>query len=716
MIGADAESARALHADLVALQPCPGVSAEISALCAQVTETVTDEGFPGGCVPVVDGTGGMQINVATSSMADWRRLKPVLVAFAGPTLTAFDGVPEPFDPADPVGARLAQAGPAVTAIVRLAPDPRLRLAALRSVLRARETLARAPELQRSAPVPTSWLLLRFQDLLNVGRRDAAAEVIERLRSELRLDALNLKFLEVQLLDVFGDWPAIVALPEFSSLTAARKTPAVAAILLEALYQVHIGALFDVGDQEGARQAFTTSVRPHLQAMAVTLEPAALRAGGWRLLGLEALTAPPGPERLAKLYERAAKLEWIAELLPPAAAATHETAATAPLDTARQALIQAEAGGSIDLLANAMTAIARLSPEELTALRNAAPFRAIVQTTEDSAVTIPPTSWTAWFERLSDPEFTNALDIARQGKDEWEISSATADPVAVQALVAALEKAQDDALAAERASQALPYIVAWLQRDEAFPRAALSPLYSALLTLFALGSTRGAATYQSSLILVEGLLAAGLTQKRYQDLIADIDEIAGDGFGLEMVYWALELVENFMSAATPDADAREAFLHRILARIAPLYARLTGLQRVAVTLLSSELGWSLPEAAAATAPAVDNGLASRLAGLRIGIYSLTESASRQAKAALEEIAPSVMVDTNADHGGSARLRALAENADLFVMTWLSAKHAATDFIREQRGAKPLIYVSGKGFSSILRDIEEYVTSARFGSNG
>jgi hypothetical protein len=180
----------------------------------------------------------------------------------------------------------------------------------------------------------------------------------------------------------------------------------------------------------------------------------------------------------------------------------------------------------------------------------------------------------------------------------------------------------------------------------------------------------------------------------------------------MVYWALELVENFMSAATPDADAREAFLHHILARIAPLYGRLTGLQRIAITLLSCELGWSLPAAAATGTPPADEGLASRLSGLRVAIYSLTESASRQAKAALEEIAPAVTVDTNSDHGGSARLRALAENTDIFVMACLSAKHAATDFIREHRGTKPLIYGSGKGFSSILRDIEEYVTSARF----
>lgn len=166
----------------------------------------------------------------------------------------------------------------------------------------------------------------------------------------------------------------------------------------------------------------------------------------------------------------------------------------------------------------------------------------------------------------------------------------------------------------------------------------------------------------------------------------------------------------MNAAAPDALARETFLHRILARIAPIYGRLTRLQRIAVTLLSSELGWTLPASPTTDVSPADNGLASRLAGLRIAIYSLTEASSRQAKAALEQITPAVTVNTNADHGGTARLRALAENSDLFVMTWMSAKHAASDFIRGHRGERPLIYSRGKGCSSMLHAIEEFLSTS------
>lgn len=164
----------------------------------------------------------------------------------------------------------------------------------------------------------------------------------------------------------------------------------------------------------------------------------------------------------------------------------------------------------------------------------------------------------------------------------------------------------------------------------------------------------------------------------------------------MIYWVLEMVEGFMNAATPDAQARENFLHRILARIVPIYGRMTSLQRLAVSLLSSELSWSLPATAVANKAQPDDGLAGRRAGLRIAIYSLTESSSRQTKTALDEITSAVTVETNADHGGTSRLLAVVENSDNFVITWLSAKHAATDFIRNHRGIRPLVVFITESF--------------------
>lgn len=708
MIGKDLEDARNVLADIVALNSSTSIGADLTTLCTDISQTVAEPSFPGALVPAINSVGDIQINVAMRNVSDWRRLKPILLAFAGPTLTGFDGVPGEFDLGDAVGARIMQTQPEVTAIMRLPSEKQARVAALRAVLRALETLARAPQLRRSAPVPTSWLLAHFQDYLNVGRRDAAERVLERLSSELRLDALNIQFLKVQLFATFQDWTGIVSLSEFSNLCFARKTPAVTAILLKALYKIHLEESFKANKVDDTRRKFEEDVRQFVRPMVLVPAPSGLGIEGWRIYALEALLNLDWYDLLEMVTARRQDLGWLADMLPiPVAEEALETAVITPLDCAREALMRADAIDSNDLVADAMSLLERLSSEELALLRETMPFRPIVRTTDELASAVPPTSWIAWLERVSDPDFLNSLGIARQGKDEWEIGASTGDPIEVQAFIGALNQVQGDELAAERTTQALPYLVAWLQGDPEFPRIALSSLYSELLTLFALGSARGAITYESSQLLVGAILSVGVDKKAYRDLIADIEEISGDGFGVDMIYWVLEIVETFMSSATPDAAVREAFLHSILARITPIYARLTELQRLAVGLLSAELGWTLPIPAAAAAAQPDKIMSDRMAGMRIAIYSLTESSSRQAKAALEQITSAVIVDTNADHGGTARLRALAENSDLFVITWLSAKHAATDFIRDYRGDRPLIYSKGKGFSSILRAIEEHL---------
>ena len=708
MIADDLAIAEATLTDIMALAPYASIDADIGSLCLELLQTVAEPDFPGAIVPIAGDGGEVQVAIAAPSVALWRRLNPVLQAFAGPTLTSFDGIPSALDPAEPVNARLLQAGPAITAIMRFPNDSRARLAGLRALLRARATLARAPDLQRAAPVQTSWLLTQFQDFLNVARRDAAAAVLERLRSELRLDALNIKFLEVQLLATFGDWASIIALPEFSSLCRARRTPAVTAYLLDALYQAFLAETFEADDGRTARQIYEGQVREFAQPLITAPAPASITVGGWRLYGLEALVSP-GRVEISKLLEnRCQTLGWLGDALefPTLGPIVEGTPAT-PLDAAREALLQSKMVDSNDTLAKVIAALANLTPEDLVKLRDVQPFRDIAQDMPDIAVSPPPTSWPDWLSRVADPEFTAALEVARRGKDEWSIESIVNDPVAVQSMISALEQGQISDLATERTAQALPYLVAWLQGDAEFPRPGMAPVYASLLTLFALGSARSPTTFESSRILVGALLASGLDEKRYRDLIADVEEIAGDGFGVDMIYWTLEVVENFISASTPSAEARETFLHGVMARVAPLYKRLSSLQRSAVGLLATQLGWTLQSIGVADETEVDDNLSSRLAGLRIAIYSLTESSSRQAKAALEQIASSVTIDISADQGGTTRLRAMAENADLFVMVWLSAKHAATDFIREHRGSRPLLYAQGKGFSSILRAIEDYL---------
>jgi hypothetical protein len=95
----------------------------------------------------------------------------------------------------------------------------------------------------------------------------------------------------------------------------------------------------------------------------------------------------------------------------------------------------------------------------------------------------------------------------------------------------------------------------------------------------------------------------------------------------------------------------------------------------------------------------------LAGRHIAIYTLTERVGRNAKELLIGTYPGVRVELSHDKGGNSRLKQLARNADLFVVCTRSAKHAATEFIADERGSALTVFPDGKGASSILRAVAE-----------
>ena len=142
-------------------------------------------------------------------------------------------------------------------------------------------------------------------------------------------------------------------------------------------------------------------------------------------------------------------------------------------------------------------------------QRAEPFSSAVRTLEaETTKDDLPTSWVAWLARASDPTFTNALELSRLGAEEWSFADETRAPTDVRVLLDSLGAAQADDLAAQRTTQALPFVVAAVRRDPAFPSAAVTEVYASLLTLLALGAARGSAVYDSSQILIEALLVVG----------------------------------------------------------------------------------------------------------------------------------------------------------------------------------------------------------------
>jgi len=150
--------------------------------------------------------------------------------------------------------------------------------------------------------------------------------------------------------------------------------------------VHLDRPFEAGDADETRGRFETAVRPLAQPMLKVPVPPMLTIAGWRVYGLEVWIASSRTDIGAALVGHLDSLGWIADRLAPVAPIEEmaPTAERGPIDDAREALVQVDAIDSVDALASAVRALAKLGPEDLARLREAEPFKSALHVTEEAA--------------------------------------------------------------------------------------------------------------------------------------------------------------------------------------------------------------------------------------------------------------------------------------------------------------------------------------------
>jgi len=361
------------------------------------------------------------------------------------------------------------------------------------------------------------------------------------------------------------------------------------------------------------------------------------------------------------------------------------------------------------MAPAMERFKSLSDSDRQRLIDLLPVKDVIQgyEAEYKGIAIPSTLL-EWFQQLSDKRFVTAQSVLDQCVREWPVTDVV-DPVEIEVLNTAIDSVPVDQYASERLADALPVLVAWVAEDPDFPRAGMVSLYENLLLHLFTGTRREKEVYESSMILVRGLLEIGLDASSYERLLGDCREIA-EGVGVRGVYWLLDVIEETIQNSAPSQTSRQAFWQESYSILHPLRDRLQIGQRLSISHLGRMLGWESEQVDAfAVADEDDRShiLAKALEEKSIAIYSLTESATRQAVEALRSICPKVSISTSNASGGTPALKSLAQNADVFVVATASAKHAATGFIQQERpSSKPTLFAAGRGFSSIVRALENY----------
>lgn len=729
IFGTDDSRRHAFFATFRRLANGPTESDSDPAIERSLFATVDDETFPG-CVLPRRLTDSVAYYALADSGQDWRHLAPLLKAFVGVTVTDFTGQMTPLNFADPLDAWLATAG--FAAVARFSPGEGKRPAIAKAgLLRLRDCLSRADIPRRVAPRTTRQALEDFRLALVALDRVAAERTIEFLRLNYRLDAMNLRFLEVQLDATFGDWERLLRRKFIGELCYARRPPGVSAALIEAVYHTFVEPAVAIGPFE-ALEAFREKVLGRYGNLFTMCPPFPRPAVA--VMFLFAATAGKSidratVDRLTSLTNGWAEKDrrWFESFLTLVPSVTTPTAPGPSWDTflrelesardesappsitrARAILIAAAEVQTLDAYRTATAFIGRLAPDERQKLTTTPGYAGlwadIARYLTDDRV---PRNWPEWIELLPTMSYEQAQRYAERAAVEWPVVQTLPNSDAVSELAGALDRVPGTAV--DRLDDALPDLVTWVQSDEDWPNTAYVPIYEQLVFRFLLSNRRSANALQALLTLIDGLLSIGLPTEDYRQLMEDLSRLARELNGIRYLDWLIDLAEVTANYACPDPTTREAVWSQIIATILQFRTRLSPTQRVILDDLAGFLGLRDKLAPIEPTEAESEVANVRLPhGFCVAIYTLTEQVGARAVQTLRRLHPDLRIELLHDKVASTRLIELARTADLFVVCWRTAKHAATDAIRQKRGDdQPTIFAVGKGSSSIIAEIETHL---------
>lgn len=680
------------------------------------------------------------------SAQDARAFREDLLAAVGPSYTDFQGVAARLDPADPVdGAVLAFSGPQAFKLRVVDPDLRRPCNhALERMLRLHES---RPSGRSNRLRSRGRVLMDFRLALRQRDFDAADAALVELREFGHLDAWNLIFLRIQRWEASEDWEAILEKLDEGSLIELRRPRQVTEALLRALYRRWLLDLERNFQPAAALAHFRRDIEPHYGGLLTSragmsspeatamfmLKAAAAGLGELRDAVLQ--SAPPDPKRMAWL-------EALAELVTPAP--PHQPSADPALlalsqgdaDRAFELLLQGAGGefrvqlmlrcavdiGTLQAAEFALEALYALPPERASLIRAQRVLGAMVdeleelctapsQNGEHSAPTAPA-DWLGWLQRLDqgDLDENQSLQTATHGAREWSRTDFAARPGDVRRFADLLQLGRS-AQRAEQLRLAVPAMMEYFL-PESGPLPAFLPVLRALTQHLAFEERRSGELLGTLAELVEATLRLGLDRDGYRELGAELCELVLlPDLSPEHIDWGLDLLEMLLTLAPPDPPSTQRVGMHMYDWIRAWGSRVSLRQRKLFNALSREFGLGLvvPAPSSSADQIGERSLSDLLSGKSLALYSLNEAAVDRVRSALRQECGTVQVTTFHDKaGGSPALLEAARSTDLFVIVTAAAKHAATNFIEDNRPKElATLRHHAQGSASLLRVVEEFV---------
>lgn len=614
--------------------------------------------------------------------------------------------------------------------------------------------AQQPDIARSEPRPVGRVRSELERALLTRDEERALALISELRSSGRLNEENLRFLDIRLKAGLGQWEQ-VARDHWTIKTLADLPlpPQTLADLIEALYRVYIDAAEAAGDAVSVQQAFAERIGQPFPRLFASRH--GVRTP--RVIKAFCLYECQQPKPNVEIIEGLLRLlptedaAWAASFLrtperPPVTSfAPAPPTATAPVerpiqedDAAQEAfengqydrafelyLVQPLTKKSLSALLSCVQFIGTAeSQSRLVRAFDASPsvdpnlpealigrldaLRDTVVAAAKSAEAPPePPGWMRWARRLATG---SSLDDAEaevlNERSTWEAAALRKNAkacVEFADLIGNLTGA-----AADVARRALSMIVAAFFPEGEPPTQAARPLANVILLLIAMDEATAREDLEILSTVLSVLLDLGLSNQDYLTTIADLEAVQDRVGSYANLAWSLDVCELLAISPIPSGQAGEArlrFFLTVVAQSRGFAHRLRAHDFLPIEYLARDYGVD-PSAIAdfrPTAKSTDETEAATFAGKTIGLYTLTEGAGARAKAALEVLFPTCIVEVNSDTVCTSSLTNLARTADIFVFAWRSSSHQAFYCVKDALGGRDPVYAAGKGTASLVNAV-------------
>lgn len=626
-------------------------------------------------------------------------------SFLGSSFSDFIGIKHNIDTESKEGKYLQKQNIPFISLVSIPSDQNTKIKAERAFLKLYEVYQYSPNKSMQVSQYIDSVIENFKQSLLIQDIGTAQKIITQIKSESRLDALNLKFMEIELAYSTNNFEAIINDKLINQIINSRKPLRIRLHIIESFFHSYLSSEID---NKEIISIYAKDLRSTISSLLFNCPANATDAVKY-VFTLSYLNNDIQIKEIEKLLFSIYENQYLSDDMKHK---LKEKISSEPTGysqdynkqnsyiSARASVIIANNSDSLDAVEVVHTKLETLPYKEKSEL-----IKESIHLHKVDENIFAPHDWIEWLNYLSEESFKNSRTLAEHALEEWPIDSFICDPTDVKAISNAIQSIEKD-YAIQRFIHSLPLFIESFKRSKYFPNPMLFQMYVSIMEIITVYDIQDQTTLVISQEIVETLLQFSPKSNQYTDILSMVDSIVDKTNGRNFINWLLDYAELLISENATDTIARDRTLENVLTKIFKQKQWLEEYQLRLILKLSSLIG--IQELFSDIEFEHDETQINpwvKYENKTIGIYTLSENAARHAKEYLEENIQNVKVLLNHDKAATDALQNMARTADYLVLVTQSAKHAATGEIQKilrQQNSDPLFPI-GKGSSSIISSL-------------